>query len=79
MKSKVGLTVSMRTIWKIIIKILKMRYKNGLAILVDFQEERQKLFKQWFSIKLSNLIENFDVLINIDESSFTRLTKKDFS
>ena len=56
-----------------------MRYKKGLARLVDFQEERQKLVKQWFSIKLSKVIENFDVLINIDESSFTRLTKKDFS
>ena len=56
-----------------------MKYKKGLARLVDFQEERQKLVKQWFSIKLSKVIENFDVLINIDESSFTRLTKKDSS
>ena len=29
-----------------------MRYKKGLARLVDFQEESQKLVKQWFSIKL---------------------------
>ena len=79
LKSKVGLTVSMRIIRKILTEILKMRYKKGLARQVDFQEERQKLVKQWFSIKLSKVIENFDVLINIDESSFTRLTKKDFS
>ena len=56
-----------------------MRYKKGLARKVNFEEERQELIKQWFSIKMSKVIDSFNVLINIDESSFTRLTKKDFS
>ena len=79
LKSKVGITISRRIIRNILIKILNMRYKKGLARKVNFEEERQELIKQWFSIKMSKVIDSFDVLINIDESSFTRLTKKDFS
>ena len=35
--------------------------------------------KQLFSIKLWKILERFSILINVDESSFSRLTKKEFT
>ena len=58
---------------------MNLRYKKGLARLVDFDEERQKLVKLWFSVKIWKVIDKFDALINIDESSFSRLTKNNYS
>ena len=48
--------------------------------LTKFDEKLQAKFKQCFSIKLCKSIENFKILINIiDETSFSRLTKKNCS
>ena len=76
---RTGTVIHERTIRKILKTVLGMRYKKGLARLVDFNEKFQIWIKQWFSIKLWKVIRRFEMLINIDESSFSRLTKRDFS
>ena len=74
-----GTVIHERTIRKILKEVLGMRYKKGLARLINFNEEYQIRIKQWFSIKLWKVIGRFELLINIDESSFSRLTKKSLS
>ena len=79
LKTKLGISISERIVRIILSKKLGMRYKKGLSRLVNFDEAKQHLAKQWFSIKLWKVIERFRVLINVDQSSFSRLTKKDYS
>ena len=74
-----GLEIKETTIRRILIESLGMAYKKGLARIVNFDEEFQDRIKQWFAIKLWKVLDRFELLINIDESSFSRLTKKDFS
>ena len=76
---KLGISIFERIVRIILSKTLGMRYKKGLSRLVSYDEVKQHWAKQWFSIKLWKVIEKFRVLINIDESSFSRQTKKDFS
>ena len=70
---------SMTIIRHIMINKLGIKYKRGLSRLIDYNEERQLWMKQWFAVKLSMLLKNFELLINIDESSFSRFTKKNYS
>ena len=56
-----------------------MKYKRGMARLTNFDEKLQAWIKQWFSIRLCKTIENFRILINIDETTFLRLMKKNLS
>ena len=79
LKTKLGISISERIVRIILSKKLGMRYKKGLSRLVNFDEAKQHLAKQWFSIKLWKVIERFRVLINVDQSSFSRLTNKDYS
>ena len=76
---KLGLIVPKTIIRRIMINKLGMKYKRGLSRLIDYNEERQLWMKQWFAVKLSMLLKNIELLINIDESSFSRLTKKNYS
>ena len=76
---KLGLIVPKTIIRHIMINKLGMKYKGRLSRLIDYNEERQLWMKQWFAVKLSMLLKNFELLINIDESSFSRLTKKNYS
>ena len=78
-KARIRFAVPERTIRVILAKVLNLRYKKGLARLVDFDEESQKLVKLWFSVKIWKVIDKFDALINIDESPFSRLTKNNYS
>ena len=59
-------------------KILKdfgMSYRLGKSLPVDYNEERLSLMKGLFSIKLSKVINNYDISINIDEAMFSQTTK----
>ena len=76
---KLGLRLPERTVRDVMTKELNMSYKKGLSRIVSFDEEHQLRIKQWFAIKLSSLFGEFEVMINVDESSFSRLTKKNFS
>ena len=77
--SKTGIIISERVVREILTRILKMKYKKGLSRLVTFDESRSILAKQLFSIKLCRLLDQFSLLINVDESSFSRMTTKNFS
>ena len=76
---KLGLIIPKTIIRHIMINKLGMKYKRGLSRVIDYNEEWQLWMKQWFAVKLSMLLKNFELLINIDESSFSRLTKKNYS
>ena len=78
-KVKTGLLIHSRVVRNILTEILKMKYKRGMARLTNFDEKLQAWIKQWFSIRLCKTIENFRILINIDETTFSRLTKKNLS
>ena len=77
--TKTGLVIDKKTWRKIMIETLGMKYKKGQARLTNYDEEFQAWTKQWFSIRLWKVIHNFKMLINVDETSFSRLTKKSFS
>ena len=77
--SKTGIIISERVVREILTRILKMKYKKGLSRLVTFDESRSILAKQLFSIKLCRLLDQFSLLINVDESSFSWMTTKNFS
>ena len=77
--TKTGLVIDKRIVRRVMKEKLWMSYKKGLARLVKVDENFQTLIKQWLSIRLWKVIENFKMLINIDETSFSRLTKKSLS
>ena len=54
---------------------MRMSYKLGKSRLVNYNEVKAVLMKVLFSIKISNIINDYDALINVDESTFSRLTK----
>ena len=54
-----GTVIHERTIRKILKEVLRMRYKKGLARLINFNEEIQIRIMQWFSIKLWKVIGRF--------------------
>ena len=77
--SEMGVAIPKRVVREILIKMLGMKYKKGLSRLVSFNEEKNILSKQWFAIRLWKVLDQFDMLVNVDESSFSRLTKKCYS
>ena len=58
---------------------IDLSIKLGKSRPVNYNENRTALMKRLFSIKISKTIENFDVLINIDQSMFSRSTKTSYS
>ena len=58
-----------------ILKDFGMSYKIGKSRPVDYDEVKLSLMKGLFSIKLSKAINNYELLINIDETMFSRTTK----
>ena len=78
-QTKLGLIIPKRTIRDIMINNLGMTYKRGLSRLINYNEEHQLRMKQWFAVTLSKMLKKLELLINIDESSFSRLTKKNYS
>ena len=74
-----GILIAERTVRLILLKVLNKSYKKGLPRIMNFDETWQSWAKQLFSIKLWKTIEKFSMLINVDESSFSRLTKKELT
>ena len=56
-----------------------MSYKRGKSRPVGFNKERQELLKCYFSISVIPILYQFEVLIIVDESSFSRSTKTMYS
>ena len=78
-QSEIGFVIPEVVVRAILTKVLNLKYKRGLSRLVNFDEEKSFIAKQWFAIKLWRMLDRFEVLINVDESSFSRLTKKNYS
>ena len=57
----------------------KLSYKKGNPRPVNLDTNRRKLLKQLFLIRMANQLSGIKMLINIDESSITKLTKKNYS
>ena len=56
-----------------------MSYKRGKSRPVGFNKERQELLKCYFSINVVLMLSQFEVLINVDESYFSRSSKTMYS
>ena len=67
--------VNPRLIRSVLKEQMNMSYKLGKSRPVYHNETNTFLMKCIFSIKLSKTMNNFDALINIDETMFSRLTK----
>ena len=56
-----------------------MSYKRGQSRPVGFDKKRQDLLKSYFAINIIPLLSQYEILINVDESSFSRTTKTMYS
>ena len=52
-------------------QIQRLVYKKGSAWPVSLNEEKNNLLKWLYAVKLSKIINEAEVIINIDESSFS--------
>ena len=59
-------------------KSLNISYKKENNVLLDFRR-RKNLLKSYFSISIIPMLPSYDILINIDETSFLRMTKSLYS
>ena len=75
--------LGVKIIEKVILQILKgslgLSYKKRKSCPVDLSQNRQQLLKCLFSAKMSQYLSKYEILVNIDESSFSRRTKLDYS
>ena len=58
---------------------LGMSYKLGKSLLVSYRKSNTDLLKALFSLKVWKIIDRFKLLINIDETMFSRSTKASHS
>ena len=58
-RDNIGLVIPKRIIRRILKEKLSMSYKKEQARLINFNEELQNHIKQWFSIWLWKIINNF--------------------
>ena len=52
-----------------------MSDKRGQSRSVLFEKKRQDLLKNYFTISIIPMLSQYEVIINVDESSFSRHTK----
>ena len=76
---KLGVRLTERIVAKILKEILQMTYKKRKSRPIEFQQDRQDLLKWYFAAKIIPLLSQFDMHINIDETSFSRWTKLEYS
>ena len=76
---KLGVWFTERIVARILKEILQMTYKKGKSRPIEFQQDRQDLLKWYFAVKIIQLLSQFDMLINIDETSCSRWTKLEYS
>ena len=58
---------------------LHMPFKNGISSSNKIEVKRLHELKILFSIMLTKQLKKIDCIINVDESSFSRFTKKDYT
>ena len=64
---------------KIMRENLSMSYKKENSCISGIQKDRMDLLKCLFTIRIISHLSEFEMLINIDESSFSRTTKQTHS
>ena len=72
--SNAKIRVSPRWVRGILSENMNMSYKLGKSRLTNYNEINASLMKTLFSIKISKVMNDYDALINIDKTSFSRLT-----
>ena len=58
---------------------LGMSYKIGKSRPMLFDTERNMLIKWYFTVRIAHIIEGIDLIVNIDEASFSRSLKRNRS
>ena len=74
-KRTLGWNISKEAAIKIMKEHCRLSYKKGKSRPFGVNIVKQKLFKQYFAVKISQSILSFEVLLNIDETTFSRDTK----
>ena len=59
LRTKIEIIVQARIMREILKGMLERRFKKGLIRLMSFDEERNILIKQWFTIKLWRVLDRF--------------------
>ena len=67
-----GIRLKREDVAKILKRVLNMSYKRGQSRPVGFDKKRQDLLKSYFAINIIPLLSQYEILINVDESSFSR-------
>ena len=76
LRRKQSIKIYSSTVRKIIKESLGLSFKLGKSRSVKYKETSIILMKSLFSIKISKILNNYDALINIDETTFSRSTKQ---
>ena len=74
-----GIRLKREDVTQILKKSLNMSYKRGKSRPVGLQKEKQDLLKCYFAISIIPVLSQYEILINVDESSFSRTTKTMYS
>ena len=74
-KEKYGININKSVYSKIMRENLSMSYNKGKSCIRGIQKDRMDLLKCLFAIRIIPHLSEFEMLINIDESSFSRTTK----
>ena len=78
-ENKLGIKIQKHQIIKYFKEELRLSLKKGTNRPSNLDRSRQQLLKCIFSVRLISRLTNKTVLINIDESSFSRNTKLSYS
>ena len=70
-----GLNISREVVIKIMKEYWQLSYKKGKSRPMGLQIAKQRLLKLYFTIKLIQNLNNYSMLINIDETYFSRYMK----
>ena len=75
MKERFGMKIGNNVYSKMMKENLLMSYKKGKSCISDLQKNRMELLKCWFAVHIIPNLSEFDMVININESSLSRATK----
>ena len=76
LRRKHNIKIYPSTVRKIMKESLGLSFKLGKSRPVKYKETSIILMKSLFSIKISKILNNYETLINIDETIFSRSTKQ---
>ena len=78
-RNKTGIQVPIHLVRKYFKKTLGLSYKKGKSWPVKYDPKKQRYIKSMFWIQLLAAMKTSECLINVDESSFSRLMKNEYS